>query len=148
MRLSAMGARVLLAPLHFDQDAAFCREVAGEAEFPVYVLRERVKPQVMLEIAGLSHAVLGMRLHSLIFAVSKAVPCAAIPYDPKVLAFAQSAGIPTACDVRDPSIEGIGSVVEDLLVHGAEVSQQLAARRVEFVRLARRNIELVKETLG
>jgi len=148
VRLSAMGARVLLTPLHFDQDGAFCGEVASGAEFPLYVLRERVKPQVMLEIAGLSHAVLGMRLHSLVFAVSKAVPCAAISYDPKVQSFAQSAGITTACDARSPSVESISTVVEDLLVHRAEMSKQLAVRRAEFVRLARRNIEIVREALG
>jgi len=89
-----------------------------------------------------------MRLHSLVFAVSKAVPCAAISYDPKVQSFAESAGIPTACDVHNATAEGTGRVVEDLLVRRADVSAHLAARRTEFVRLARRNIELVKEVLS
>jgi len=148
VRLSSMGARVLLAPLHFDQDAAFCEHLARGARSPLYVLRERVRPQVMLEIMGLSQAVIGMRLHSLVFAVSKAVPCAAISYDPKVQSFADSAGIPTACDIQGATVAGIQTVIEDLLSRRAEVSSMLAARRSEFVRLARRNIELVKQTLG
>lgn len=148
VRLSSMGARVLLAPLHFDQDAAFCEQMARGARLPLYVLRERVRPQVMLEIMGLSQAVIGMRLHSLVFAVSKAVPCAAISYDPKVQSFADIAGIPTACDIHSATAEGVYRATEDLLLRRGELSSALAARRSEFVRLARRNIELVKQELG
>jgi polysaccharide pyruvyl transferase CsaB len=146
-RLSAMGARVLLAPLHFDQDVAFCEELAQGTQSPLYVLRERTKPQAVLEIIGLSQAVIGMRLHSLVFAVSKAAPCAAISYDPKVQSFADDAGIPTACDIRGATVETIQAATEDLLNRRAEFSSALAARRNEYVRLARRNVELVKATL-
>jgi len=52
-----------------------------------YLLRGKYHPSEMLGIFGLMDAVIGMRLHSIIFAYSKGIPSYGIAYESKVVEF-------------------------------------------------------------
>lgn len=69
--------------LHREQDLPLAEALA--ARLPdVVVQREPFAPGEWLALAGWTSAVVGMRLHALIFAAARGVPVYGISYDPKV----------------------------------------------------------------
>lgn len=70
-------------PLFPEEDTAPCAELARRVP-GMTVLREELSPAEWMALAGWTDAVVGMRLHSLIFAAARAVPVVGISYDPKV----------------------------------------------------------------
>jgi polysaccharide pyruvyl transferase WcaK-like protein len=69
------------------------KQKSGSAD-NLYLLRGKYHPSEMLGIFGLMDIIIGMRLHSIIFAYSKKVPSYAIAYESKVVEFCQSNKIP------------------------------------------------------
>lgn len=145
MRLASAGVRVLLLPFHYDQDLEFCERFVPGA--PFYVMRERLAPECILELLGMADALLGMRLHSLVFSVCKCVPCAAVSYDPKVTSFAETVGIPVACHATQPDQHSIFNTLSSILTHKTAVASSLAKQRSLQKQSAKRNIEMVTELL-
>lgn len=69
--------------------------------------------RVMKGIVGRSGLIIGMRLHSLIFAASEGVPFVPIVYDPKVESFAKSCGIEAAVKIESLSDGAFQAVIEE-----------------------------------
>ncbi len=92
------------------------------------------------QIAGLFEMcefVLGMRMHSIVFASVAGVPAIAIDYDPKVGAFARHAYHPAPID---PDAEGFGmrvivSAAAELYSNMNAATQTVRARAVELTKL-------------
>src|SRR5205814_5417427 len=78
--------RVVLLPMHAQEDVTFAEEVAGRTGSPEkYPIVRRTYPsEVLLGLVGRMQAMVAMRLHALIFAARVAVPPFALSYDPKV----------------------------------------------------------------
>jgi len=78
------GQAALVAwPLHPAEDLPLCEELKRRLP-AVEVIREPLTPGEWMALAGWTDVVVGMRLHALIFAASRAVPVLGISYDPKV----------------------------------------------------------------
>ncbi len=76
----------VLLPMQPQYDREICARVCGrltEAGAEAVLSDARTPEEILTEIRG-ARAVLGMRLHALIFATASAVPAAAISYDPKI----------------------------------------------------------------
>ena len=142
MACDKIGARVLVIPMQPESDSCLwpnARE--GEA-----VIASTLDPGTVKGIIGRCGLMVGMRLHSLIFAAGEGVPFVPISYDPKVSAFASAAG------ARAIDIDGLNArTLADRIVE--EWSRRDAARerlltwREEMRTLALRSGILAKELL-
>jgi N-acetylglucosaminyldiphosphoundecaprenol N-acetyl-beta-D-mannosaminyltransferase len=73
-----------------DLDAT--AKVMGRMKYPANVLLKRCSPAEMLDVISGFDAVIGMRLHSLIFSAMAKVPGFGLSYDPKVESFQRQTG--------------------------------------------------------
>jgi putative peptidoglycan lipid II flippase len=81
------GYQVLFIPLAYPDDLEESRRVASFMEKPASLLDQDLNSREHLALISRMDFIIGMRLHSLVFAASMGVPFAGISYDPKVDAF-------------------------------------------------------------
>ena len=108
----ALGTAVALIPMQEPEDTEICRAIQGGV-----LLSGAGDPRVVKGLIARCGLVVGMRLHSIIFAAGTGVPFVPVVYDPKVESFAAAAGqtaVPrlesmSAEELRD-AIVGTGNI--------------------------------------
>jgi len=98
MTMEQLGGGVVLIPFHHPDDVEYAelvRSLTSEKD-DVMVMKGKYRPAEMLGVIGKCDIVVGMRLHSLIFAANRGVPFVAVSYDPKVDEFAGEFGFKPA----------------------------------------------------
>lgn len=85
--LIEQGYQVLFIPMAYPDDVEESRRVASLMEQPATVLDQDLNSRQHLALISRMNFIIGMRLHSLVFAASMGTPFAGISYDPKVEAF-------------------------------------------------------------
>ena len=134
------GLRPVLLAMEPGKDRAFCRRIAALAaeegvDCPVLDAPEDAGTTVgMIRRA---EAVLGMRLHSLIFAAAQGRPFAGVSYDPKVAGFVEYIGQGRCCELAKADPELLRGMVDELC-RGEDFSP--AAQRMRA--LAEENCEI------
>lgn len=135
------GMQVLFIPMHGEDDRRCARETATFMEHPAQVLQGTYSPSELLGLVGTAQVLLGMRFHALVFAISQAVPAAALIYDPKVSSLASELQLPEAGYASTIDPEQLASTVEKLYL-------QRAATRERLARLARQLREDASAAIG
>ena len=74
---------VVLIPMQFPEDKLTAEKSMGEMDH-VYVLKESYTIEELISLMGNMDAVVGMRLHAMIFSALMHVPFLGISYDPKI----------------------------------------------------------------
>ncbi|NPV69674.1 MAG: polysaccharide pyruvyl transferase CsaB [Firmicutes bacterium] len=143
----SLGATVVLIPMQHTHDAPLAGSVQALARRPVAVLRRRCTPRELMACVGLMDAVVGMRLHSLIFAVAMAVPAAGISYDPKVEAFLNAVGCPSLGGPNEVTAASMCELVKYLLDNSAAIKYRLSASRQQLRELALENARIARSLL-
>lgn len=98
--LESQNARILFIPFQMKTDAleddtAAAQQVLSQMRHQnrTHVLSTVHSPEIIKGLLSSCRLVMGMRLHSLIFAVGAGVPAVALAYDPKVASFMTSLGL-------------------------------------------------------
>lgn len=84
-------AESVLIPFHYEEDREVCSFVAEQTG--ARCLTEKYLSEDMLSIIGNMDVLVGVRLHSMIYAAIMGVPIIGISYDPKCTAFLGSVGL-------------------------------------------------------
>lgn len=147
-RLTAeLGVQAVLFPVQATWDLPVCHEVARRVGPAAYVLDESTGPDELMAVLACTELVVGMRLHSLIFAVAQGVPAAGISYDPKVHGFLEEAGMPLVAEADhvdpDDLVRRVTAAWGDL----PRLRRELEARRPALVAGAERNAQLALQLL-
>jgi polysaccharide pyruvyl transferase CsaB len=95
------GARVLLIPFHYSEDLPVIEEIERRLAGKVCAVKHKYLTGEMLSIIGNMDVLVGVRLHSLIYAAVMGVPMIAISYDPKVNSFMHSLELRAMSSVYD-----------------------------------------------
>lgn len=117
--LEQTDATLRFLPFHLPSDEAassYVMERLGETyKHRMTVARQVVHPQDMLAEVASCQLLIGMRLHSLIYAASQYVPVAGISYDPKIDQFLKRLQMTAATDTKHPSGEALAREAVRLL---------------------------------
>lgn len=85
--LADAGKKIFLIPLQYSVDVVVARKLQKAMRHDVKILEKEYTIEELLSLVGNMELIIGMRLHSLIFAAVMGVPFVALNYDPKVTAF-------------------------------------------------------------
>jgi polysaccharide pyruvyl transferase CsaB len=126
-------ARPVLIPFQRSRDLQICREIARLMKHhPTLVEGEYSAPE-LLGLLGRMDFLIGMRLHSLVFAALGGVPMVGIVYDPKVKSFLER--------IKAPSLP-LEELTEDALIREVKA---LEGRRESFLEDLDMKVEILRE---
>ena len=141
--------RVILMAMHFygpDSDVPLIKEIMQLTTAPNTLFLDReLRPEIAIALFQRAHIVLGMRLHSLLLALSMETPTVGIAYERKVTELFKRLHLPEQClDLFDFSAEDIVMKLERTLKDHEKTTSHIRARVSE---LRERILESAKEAL-
>lgn len=120
---------VILLPFHLKED----KELSNWArENGIPALSELVGAQEMLSVVENLDALVGARLHSLIFAAVAHIPFVGISYDPKIESFLEIFELEPVCQVSSFSSEAVLKGLEKALCQEKNLSETRKKRMEEM----------------
>jgi polysaccharide pyruvyl transferase CsaB len=141
-------ADIVFLPMQLPADIEVSEMVAGLMRHPALIVRDRLLADRYLALVGQLDFLIGMRLHSLIFAARQHVPLLGLAYDPKITGVLDYIGQPCAGDPAAVDADRLIAAVDRVMQNRTETRAYLVQRTEELTRLARRNAELVAQLLA
>ena len=145
-KLAENGAQIIFIPMQFPNDIKAAESIAALMKNPAAVLDEEFSTAEILSLVGNMNALIGIRLHALIFAGVMGVPMLGISYDPKIDRFLDSIGEKPIGNLSDVTAEKIFDAVTKKLdaknFHDESLLKNLRELARENARLA---LELLKK---
>jgi polysaccharide pyruvyl transferase CsaB len=135
--IEALDVQVVFIPFHYGEDIRFMEEIEKEMKQQAIFVKHKYDVQEMLAITGNLDLLIGVRLHSLIFAAIMNVPVIGISYDPKNDSFMASLEQKCLCNVEELAFE-------DLLI---DIEAKWANRQ-EDKEVLKRCVVILKEKLS
>jgi polysaccharide pyruvyl transferase CsaB len=150
------GAQILLIPFHAGYDDASLERLreklraagmsAGMSAGDVRILPPGCSPQEIAAVIGRCDLLVGLRLHSILFALLSGTPAVALAYDPKVRSLARLAGHEELClDLSD--LSGLEDALAGAWARRGELRRDFLATAARLKRDAGRNVDLALELL-
>ena len=141
------GADSVLIPFFYDEDLSVCEAIADGLEGQASCLRQKYLSEEMLSIIGSMDVLVGVRLHSLIYAAVMGVPMLGISYDPKVGSFLASIYQPTYFDVENFTLETFQTAFRQTYDNREAICQTTARRLDELISRLDRNEDLIRDIM-
>jgi polysaccharide pyruvyl transferase CsaB len=115
--------QIIFIPMDYPRDGEESRRVARMMKQRSFVIDGHLNSGEHIALISRLDLLIGMRLHSLIFAATRGVPFAGISYDPKVDAFLKSFGL----EALPQEAEAMKAALEDLL-HDPRIQENISER--------------------
>ena len=128
-------------------DKGISEEIANLIKVPCGVLEPGLSPKVILGVVGKAKLVLGMRLHTLIYAAKNCVPAIALDYDPKVNAVVDTLEHSFVMEVEDIDVEKLVSFADEIMENHEQLRQVLCEKSSQYRVLADKNTEMAIDLL-
>ncbi|MDE7244702.1 MAG: polysaccharide pyruvyl transferase CsaB [Oscillospiraceae bacterium] len=141
------NADSVLIPFFHDEDVSVCKAVAERLEGQAGCLRQKYLSEETLSIIGCMDVLVGVRLHSLIYAAVMGVPMIGVSYDPKVDSFLASIRRPTHFTVNNFTLEGFQTVFRETLRDREAICDTTARCLDGLISSLDRNEELIRSLM-
>lgn len=137
----------LFIPMQFSQDFEICSRIHKKFGKCGYIINNSVPFDKILGIISESEFVLGMRLHTLIYAACTGVPVVGLDYDPKVNNMMEYMGQKYFLPVENLDEKELISMCENIIEHKNEIKASLDQIRKASKALADKNAEIAIKLL-
>ncbi|MBR6742331.1 MAG: polysaccharide pyruvyl transferase CsaB [Clostridia bacterium] len=145
---ASSGLYPLFIPMQETYDTGVCKrvyDICGRGQF-----LSGLSVSELIALMARSELALGMRLHSLIYALTANIPFIALSYDPKVRAFAEYAGMRWVMDAPHGWESGnLFKAFSEINEHRAELTEMEKEKTAQFCDLARKDaacaVSLIKK---
>lgn len=138
-----VGASIAFIPFHSGRDRLVAEQIISKMKAHAQIVNGTDLPSEVLGVVGELDAMVGMRLHSNIFASLQGIPFLPIAYDPKVGEFSSMVGAPQPILCCDMEAEQIVTGVQSLLNLDGGWGYAIEDLRIK----ARQNAFLAKQLL-
>ncbi len=105
----------LFIPMQYPEDTFISNRVMEKMKNKSYIINRELSVAEMFSVLSETEFVVGMRLHSLIYATTLEIPAMAIVYDPKISAFMDSLNQPDWLNVEEFDIEKSYKLIDKIM---------------------------------
>lgn len=138
------GLKIVFLPF-YHEDVKESDRVATYMKMPYEILTGKYEIDEILSIIKNSSLLIGVRLHSLIFAFISLIPFVGISYDPKVEGFLKSIGESSAGDINSFTAEDILNKVSSIFQSKKEYLNEMSKHLDELKEKSKRNFDMLFE---
>ena len=138
----ALGLEPVLIPMQPSEDTPLCASVGCGP-----IVGGDLPPRALKGVIARCSLVIGMRLHSLMFAADAGVPFVALAYDPKVWAFAKEIGCCEALEVDGDFTGNLKAAAARTWEHRKEIGKSLASQASKLRSSALQSGEMARRLL-
>jgi polysaccharide pyruvyl transferase CsaB len=136
------GYKAVFLPF-YREDIEESDRIATYMKIPAEILTEKYDLEEILAIIKRSQFLIGIRLHSLIFAFISLVPFVGISYDPKIDGFLHLIGEKSVGDVNSFTAEAIIEKIRGIMKNKEEYINKLAINLEDLKKKAEKNFEII-----
>jgi polysaccharide pyruvyl transferase CsaB len=137
-----LEVKVAFIPMHHPHDIEASADVMRMIEGESILIDEELSPEELLTVIGKMDFIVGMRLHSLIFAATMGVPAVGITYDAKVKQFMELAGIPQGGTIEELNVADLLIAIQETWRKREELLKNMKERITRLQGLSARNSEI------
>lgn len=141
------GIKPFVIPMQKKFDQNISAKIDKTITVPHGIYLEGYAPQTIMGIIGKAEFVLGMRLHTLIYAVRMGVPCIALDYDPKVAAVMKSVNLKYTQKVQEINVDKLCDFVDEIMENKTDIITAIKTKSDSLQALAQRNTEIAVKLL-
>lgn len=145
--LAEKGWTPLLFPMQLSKDLDISRRIMSKMKNPAGLVDREITVAEMLGVIQSCGAVIGMRLHSLIFASAVNVPMIGIIYDPKIRGSMEYMNQRRYVEAERVNGEDLFAMTADCLAHSDEIKARLAEENLILREKAGQNAVMALELL-
>ncbi|ABR50221.1 polysaccharide pyruvyl transferase [Alkaliphilus metalliredigens QYMF] len=146
--MEKLNAQVVFLPFHYGEDLCVLDGIHGKMEQPGVFMKERYSVDEMLSIVGNLDVLVGVRLHSLIFAAVMNIPMVAISYDPKIDSFMESLDLNSFTSLQELENVDIIGELRSILEKKQDEKVLLSQRVMKLKNKLAMNEEIVNQLLA
>lgn len=138
----------LFMTMQKNKDSKETLRIIDEMKCKAYIFQSDRVDEV-IAVIGKAKAVIGMRLHTLVYAAKGGVPAIGLAYDPKIKGFMHYMGQDLMADVETVTKDELFSLIDKVIVNNEALRSQSLLRAKELYEKAISNammaVELIKE---
>jgi polysaccharide pyruvyl transferase WcaK-like protein len=142
------GMMPVLVPMNIKKDTRVIEEISNRMKNRSAIIREEEDAENLISIISCSKIVVGMRLHSLIYAAVASTPAIGIVYDPKVRFFIDMMEQVDGGDIEsleaDVLCKMIDHVIENAATYRGKSAEKISMLRELSIRNAKMAIRLME----
>jgi len=142
------GTMPVLVPLDRNEDVPLIQEISKRQGGKIPDLNKITSPIEIQRRLARMDTVVATRLHAGILAATVAVPPLMINYDPKVAAFSKILEIANPISIENLTAQRLFDAFVSFQKDRERNVRLMQRKRDELSKLARQNVELVRDTLG
>ncbi len=139
------GFQVLFIPMQYPDDYAISKDIIAMMETNAAVIEEQYSPQQILGLIEKLHLLIGMRLHSLVFAAIANVPMIGIEYEDKIKSFLKLVNQKSGGKAEGLDMIHLWTMIDEVLQNRAKYQRELTEVSKSMVNKSKRNVEIFKE---
>ncbi|MFW6035139.1 MAG: polysaccharide pyruvyl transferase CsaB [Halothermotrichaceae bacterium] len=139
--------QLVVIPMHYQQDMSVSKRFVSLVDGPVKLFEAKNGPAEKIKLFAGLDLLIGVRLHSLIFAALHNVPIVAVSYDPKVWEFLNSCSLNSAVAIEDFDKDALYRISKTVWDNRNQFSSILQARGQLFYQKAMQDAEAVLKLL-
>lgn len=146
-KLISKGYEVVFVPMQYPEDIKISEEIASLMDKKPKIIKEKYTPKEVIGIISGLYMLIGMRLHSLIFATIGTVPMVGLEYDPKILSFLDLVNQKSAGNVEDLDINNLLGIIDKVIKKREYHKESLIKYRDLLKKNAELNIKILEKFL-
>ena len=134
-------------PMKFPDDIKISKRIMSKMNVNGEIIENKLNAYETVDVIASMDIIVGMRLHTLIFAAGNCVPCVGIIYDPKIRGFMEYIGQDKLLDASDFDTEKMLEYTDIIIRNTENEKEKLKKNSDRLKALALKNSEIAVEIL-